>query len=91
MPGRRGCYGTPMGEGKHQTTAPEPEVTNVDLQFMGRTDDRAELNATVEAESKAPGEFQERGMDKQDVAVAQSMVASDPPSTNMGEPDAEEG
>ncbi|THF87973.1 M-like protein [Deinococcus sp. KSM4-11] len=65
------------------------QVSNVDLQFMGRTDQQGELDATVDAESKAPGEYKERGMDKQDVAVAQSMDASDPPSTNMGEDDAD--
>ncbi len=63
----------------------EDEITNVDLQFMGKPDPRKELSAEVNAQSKAPGEFQDRGMDKQDVASAGSMVASDPPSSNMGE------
>lgn len=61
------------------------QVSNVDLQFMGRTDQQQELDATVEAESKAPGEFQQRGLDKQDEAVVETMDASDPPSTNMGQ------
>ena len=63
------------------------EIRNVDLQFMGKPDEQKELEAAVEAESRAPGEYQERGMDKQDVASAQSMDASDPPSTNMGDED----
>ena len=72
---------TPMTEG---------EVSNVDLQFMGRTDTASgsegqALTEKVEAESKAPGQYKQRGMDEQDVAVAQSMDASDPPSTNMGD------
>ncbi|MDB5044533.1 MAG: M-like protein [Deinococcus sp.] len=63
----------------------EAEISNVDLQFMGKPDPRKELAAEVTAQSKAPGEFADRGMDKQDVASAGSMVASDPPSSNMGE------
>ncbi|WP_291427872.1 M-like protein [Deinococcus sp.] len=63
------------------------EIRNVDLQFMGKTDEQKELEVAVETQSRAPGEFQERGMDKQDVALAQSMDASDPPSTNMGDED----
>ncbi|UQN05965.1 M-like protein [Deinococcus sp. QL22] len=63
----------------------EDEITNVDLQFMGKPDPRKEIAAEVSAQSKAPGEFENRGMDKQDVASAGSMVASDPPSSNMGE------
>ena len=61
------------------------QVSNVDLQFMGRTDQERELDAAVEAESKSAGEFQERGLDKQDEAVVETMDASDPPSTNMGD------
>ena len=63
------------------------EIRNVDLQFMGKTDEQKEIEAAVDAESKAPGQYAERGMDKQDVASAQSMDASDPPSTNMGTED----
>ncbi|GGL83316.1 hypothetical protein GCM10010840_21340 [Deinococcus aerolatus] len=63
------------------------EPTNVELQFMGHVDEREELEAEVEAESREAGEFRERGMDKQDVAVAQTMDGSDPPSTNMGDTD----
>lgn len=74
-------------ESEHSGQHTGTELSNVDLQFMGRTDKQAEaeIDATVEAESRAPGEYQERGMDKQDVAVAQTMDASDPPSTNMGD------
>ncbi|WP_019009691.1 hypothetical protein [Deinococcus aquatilis] len=67
------------------TLKTEAEISNVDLQFMGKPDPRKELAAEVNAQSKAPGEFEDRGMDKQDVASAGSMVASDPPSSNMGE------
>ncbi|PNY80316.1 M-like protein [Deinococcus koreensis] len=61
----------------------EEEVSNVDLQFMGRTDPAQQLDAEVQAQSKAPGEFEQRGMDAQDVASAGSMIASDPASTSM--------
>ncbi len=56
---------------------------------MGHVDEREELEAEVEAESREAGEFRERGMDKRDVAVAQTMDGSDPPSTNMGDTDEE--
>lgn len=59
------------------------EISNVDLQFMGRTDPAQEIEAEVRAQSKAPGEFEQRGMDAQDVASAGSMIASDPASTSM--------
>ncbi|QFP77160.1 M-like protein [Deinococcus sp. AJ005] len=65
----------------------KPEPTNVELQFMGKTDVREELDAEVKAESHEAGDYKERGMDKQDVAVAQTMDGSDPPSTNMGDAD----
>lgn len=65
------------------------EPTNVELQFMGHTDERAELDAEVKAESHEADSYEERGMDKQDVASAQSMDGSDPPSTNMGDADEE--
>lgn len=74
-----------MGEGINTRPLKEDEVSNVDLQFMGETDEKRELKATVKAESKLAGAFEQRGMDKQDVAVAHSMDASDPPSSNMGE------
>ena len=73
-------------EGKPIKT--EEEVSNVDLQFMGNTDEKRDLNTTVKAESQAAQVAdapEQKGMDKQDVAVAQSMDASDPPSTNMGD------
>jgi hypothetical protein len=71
------------------TLKTEDEISNVDLQFMGKPDPRKEQAAEVNAQSKAPGEFQDRGMDKQDVASAGSMVASDPPSSNMGDTDSD--
>lgn len=75
-------------EGKPIKT--EEEISNVDLQFMGNTDEKRDLKATVQAESQAAkvaAAPEQKGMDKQDVAVAQSMDASDPPSTNMGDQD----
>lgn len=76
---------------------PDPEAavdenhqpTNVELQFMGRVDRRAELAARVEAESSEAGAYKQRGMDEHDVALKGTMDASDPPSTNMGDPDGE--
>ncbi|MFK7601457.1 M-like protein [Deinococcus sp. SM5_A1] len=68
----------------------KPEPTNVELQFMGHVDPQEELeelDAEVKAESREADSYKERGMDKQDVAVAQTMDASDPPSTNMGDAD----
>ena len=73
-------------EGKPIKT--EEEVSNVDLQFMGSNDEKRDLNTTVRAESQAAKVAdapEQKGLDKQDVAVAQSMDASDPPSTNMGD------
>ncbi|MDV6375710.1 M-like protein [Deinococcus arenicola] len=72
-------------DGKH-------EPTNVELQFMGHVDpneELEELDAKVKAESREADSYKERGMDKQDVASAQSMDGSDPPSTNMGDADEE--
>ncbi|MBB6018706.1 M-like protein [Deinococcus radiopugnans] len=78
-------------------TRPDPETaadenqdpTNVELQFMGRVNARAELAARVEAESSAAGAYKKRGMDEHDVALKGTMDASDPPSTNMGDADEE--
>lgn len=76
-----------MTQNDDKRPATEDEISNVDLQFMGRTDTKSELNATVKAESLAAEEATnpQSGMDKQDVASAQSMDASDPPSSNMGD------
>lgn len=63
------------------------EPTNVELQFMGHVDEREELEARVEAESSEAGAYKTRGLDEHDVALRGTMVASDPPSTNMGEAD----
>lgn len=63
------------------------EITNVDLQFMGQSDEKRDLRATVQAESKAAkvsANPEKVGLDDHDVSVAQSMDASDPPSSNMG-------
>ncbi|GGM15471.1 M-like protein [Deinococcus aerophilus] len=61
------------------------KITNVELQFMGRHSAREEIDAEVKASSHESGEYREHGMDKQDVAVEETMDASDPPSTNMGD------
>ncbi|AKH16252.1 hypothetical protein [Deinococcus soli (ex Cha et al. 2016)] len=63
----------------------EDEISNVDLQFMGRSNPEAEIDAAVDAENKAPNDYRKEGLDKQDVAMTQTMDASDPPSTNMGD------
>ncbi|GGN34040.1 M-like protein [Deinococcus daejeonensis] len=65
----------------------EDEISNVDLQFMGRSNPEAEIDAAVDAENKAPSDYRREGLDKQDVAMTQTMDASDPPSTNMGDKD----
>ena len=74
-----------MSDDQKKPQKAEDEISNVDLQFMGQTDEKRELNATVKAESQLDTNPSKLGMDKQDVTVAQSMDASDPPSTNMGE------
>lgn len=63
----------------------EDEVSNVDLQFMGRTDERRDALKDTRAEARIADEFQERGLDKQDVASSGSMITSDPASTNPGD------
>ncbi|EYB69776.1 hypothetical protein DEIPH_ctg002orf0109 [Deinococcus phoenicis] len=64
-------------------TADQP--TNVDLQFMGKRDWERDRDAKLEAQNRAPGEYEERGFDKQDVASKDSMITSDPASTTPGE------
>ncbi|GGK92762.1 M-like protein [Deinococcus radiotolerans] len=76
-----------MTDDKRDQIKTEDEISNVDLQFMGKPNPEAELNAAVHAENKAPSEYRREGLDKQDVAMTQSMDASDPPSTNMGDAD----
>jgi hypothetical protein len=66
------------------------EISNVDLQFMGHRDGQRDQEARIDAQNKAPGEYEERGMDKQDVASAGSMIASDPASTTPGEETSED-
>lgn len=83
-----------MGMSDKPDNAPktEDEISNVDLQFMGNTDDKRDLHATVKAESQAAKVApnpEKAGLDTHDVIVAQTMDASDPPSTNMGDADSE--
>lgn len=63
----------------------EEEISNVDLQFMGRTDERRDALKEARAEARNADEFQERGLDKQDVASQGSMITSDPASTLPGD------
>ena len=66
--------------------------TNVELQFQHTqgADAREELEAQQKAESDAPGEYKKEGLDRHDVGVEDTMIASDPPSTNMGGDDGEQ-
>lgn len=73
------------------TLKTEDEISNVDLQFMGETDPRREARAEEKAEAKLADEFEDRGLDAQDVASAGSMVASDPASTHMPAEDEQNG
>lgn len=75
---------------KPQTPRSEDEISNVDLQFMGRTDTRREMHAEEKAEARVADEFQDLGMDAQDVASNGSMITSDPASTHMPADDATE-
>ncbi|MPY66185.1 M-like protein [Deinococcus sp. SDU3-2] len=68
----------------------EGEISNVDLQFMGRTDERRDALKEARAEAKLADEYQERGLDKQDVASAGSMITSDPASTIPGDETSED-
>lgn len=74
-----------MNDNGNKPVKTEDEISNVDLQFMGETNEKRELNAAVKAESKAAAMADKEGVDKIDVMSAQSMDASDPPSTNMGD------
>ena len=74
-------------EGKPLT---QDEVSNVDLQFMGRTDEHRDALKDARAEAKLADEFQDRGLDKQDVASNGSMITSDPASTTPGEETSED-
>ncbi|GGO39998.1 hypothetical protein GCM10008949_48940 [Deinococcus humi] len=75
----------------HDTKVPkEVEVTNVDLQFMGHTDERQAALKEARAEARLADEYQELGLDKQDVASSGSMITSDPASTTPGEETTEE-
>ena len=63
----------------------EGEISNVDLQFMGRTDEHRDALKDARAEARNADEYEERGLDKQDVASQGSMITSDPASTNPGD------
>lgn len=75
------------GPDDHTNDVPktEDEISNVDLQFMGRTDERRDALKEARAEARNADEFEERGLDKQDVASQGSMITSDPASTNPGD------
>ncbi|KEF34598.1 M-like protein [Deinococcus sp. RL] len=81
-----------MTDRDHNSDVPqtEEEISNVDLQFMGRTDEHRDALKDARAEAKLADEFQERGLDKQDVASAGSMIASDPASTIPGDETSED-
>ncbi|WP_216318596.1 M-like protein [Deinococcus aestuarii] len=68
----------------------EDEVSNVDLQFMGRTDERRDALKDARAEARIADEFEDRGLDKQDVASSGSMITSDPASTMPGDETSED-
>ena len=72
-----------MNDNGNKPVKTEDEISNVDLQFMGETNEKRELDAAVHAESKAARDAEY--MSKVDVTSAQSMDGSDPPSTNMGD------
>ncbi|ACO46385.2 hypothetical protein DEDE109153_00330 [Deinococcus deserti] len=68
---------------KQQTSHSGEEISNVDLQFMGRTDPRPAMSVDEAAEAKVADEFQDLGLDAQDVASNGSMITSDPASSHM--------
>ncbi|GAA5533182.1 M-like protein [Deinococcus aluminii] len=67
------------------TVKTEDEISNVDLQFMGRTDEHRDALKDARAEARNADEYRERGLNKQDVASEGSMIASDPASTKPGD------
>ncbi|SMB94799.1 hypothetical protein [Deinococcus hopiensis] len=69
---------------RNDVSKTEDEISNVDLQFMGRTDEHRDAVKDAKAEARIADEFEERGLDKQDVASNGSMITSDPASTNPG-------
>ena len=68
----------------------EDQVSNVDLQFMGRTDEHQDALKDARAEARLSDEYEDRGLDKQDVASNGSMITSDPASTTPGEETSEQ-
>lgn len=71
-----------------QTDLPE----NVELQFDHTQNLSAEEEqaARQQTASDEAGEYKKEGLDRHDVGVEDTMVASDPPSTNMGGDDGAE-
>ncbi|GMA14542.1 M-like protein [Deinococcus metallilatus] len=65
------------------TVKTEDEISNVDLQFMGAQ--RDQMDARIDMQDVAPGEYRDMGLNKQDVASIGSMITSDPASTTPGE------
>lgn len=65
------------------TPRTEDEITNVDLQFLGRQQD--DMDARIDMQDVAPGEHRDLGLNKQDVASLGSMITSDPASTTPGD------
>ncbi|EYB69775.1 hypothetical protein DEIPH_ctg002orf0108 [Deinococcus phoenicis] len=76
---------TKPGDEQNGTPKTEDEISNVDLQFMGRTDERRDALKDARAEARLADEYEERGLNKQDVASAGSMIASDPASSIPGD------
>lgn len=75
---------TNADDAQNKTIKTEDEITNVDLQFMGRTDEHRDALKDARAEARLADEFEDRGLDKQDVASQGSMITSDPASTTPG-------
>ena len=75
---------TDADDARNDVPKTEDEVSNVDLQFMGRTDEHRDAVKDARAEARIADEYQERGLDKQDVASNGSMITRDPASTNPG-------
>ncbi|UBV44896.1 M-like protein (plasmid) [Deinococcus taeanensis] len=76
-----------MSDDKNKTGTPpltEENVRNVDLQFMGRTDEHRDAVQDADAEATVADGYTEHGLDKQDVASNGSMITSDPASTTPG-------
>ncbi|MFC6590765.1 M-like protein [Deinococcus lacus] len=62
-------------------TDKDAEISNVDLQFMGKSHERRDQLKDAHAEAVIADEYQALGLDQQDVASAGSMITSDPASS----------